>query len=79
MNIMDSIHRGYTNPLKIMYDVGLNPEPFWSQISRLEELGYVNDLYRNSNLTMLTITKKGYDILDIYKKALELVSIQFHN
>ncbi len=82
MDIIDAIRRGHNNPLKIMYEVGLNSYPFWSKISDLVALGYVDDLYKNHNsrdLAMFTITQKGYDVLQTYEKALEIVSIQFFN
>ena len=65
-----------------MYEVGLNSQPFWSKISDLVDLGFVDDLYKNHNsrdLAIFTITKKGYDVLDTYEKALEIVSLQFFN
>lgn len=82
MDIIDAIRRGHNNPLKIMYEVGLNSQPFWSKIYDLVDLGYVDDLYKNHNskdLSMFTITQKGYDVLQTYQKALEIISIQFFN
>lgn len=82
MSIIDAIRRGCSNPKSIMYEVGLNSKPFWSKISNLVEHGFIDDLYKNHNsaeLTMFTITKRGYDVLNLYEKALDLVSIQFYN
>ena len=79
VDILDAIHRGHRKPTKIMHQANMSWIPLSEMLDSLREQELITSKSVNikdkRTKALYTITRKGLNVLEYYRRSLELVNL----
>lgn len=80
LTILDAIKRGHTHYKEIKYQSQTNEFMFNSLINTLVDGKFIHTSNKDSNLAeMFTLSKHGYEIIDLFSKIVEKSDSKLYN